>query len=177
MTTTKPHQQENFSVLIIEDEDKIAKILITYLELYPKFKRVVWAKDGAEAMQKLVNQDFDLVITDIVLPKRDGITFLDTIRKMPKYFHQKVMVVSGCMTADLTLKCVKRGVKHIIVKPFTARQLLLKSISFLKAEKDPKATVDEIIDKMARRFLDKSSEPVEVDDLEQRGFYSTYTCP
>ncbi|MAX67805.1 MAG: response regulator [Bacteriovoracaceae bacterium] len=148
---------ESYTILIVEDEEKIAKILITYLKLYPKFKKFVWAKDGVEAMQKLSNQDFDLIITDIVLPKRDGLTFLDTLRKIPKYYKQKVIVVSGCLTADTTLKCMKRNVKHIIVKPFTARQILLKSLSILRAEKQTKKVVDELLDKMARRFLLKNS--------------------
>lgn len=148
--------QLTYSILVVEDEDKIAKILITYLRLYPKFGTIVRACDGVEAMQKLSNQEFDLIITDLSLPKRDGITFLDTLRKIPRYFNQKVMVVSGCLTADLTLRCVRRDVKHIIVKPFTARQILLKSVGFLKAEKNTKKAVDDLIEKMARRFLLKS---------------------
>ena len=143
----------NYSILIVEDEDKIAKILTTYLGLYPKFTKIVRARDGVEAMQKISNQEFDLIITDLVLPKRDGITLIDSIRKVPKYYNQKIMVVSGCLTPDLTLRCVKRNVKHIIVKPFTARQLLLKSVGFLKAEKSTRKTVDTLLEKMARRYL------------------------
>ena len=153
---SKQVTKDSYSILIIEDEEKIAKILTTYLNLYSKFNKIVWAKDGVEAMQKLSNQEFDLIFTDLVLPKRDGLTFLDTLRKIPKYFNQKVIVVSGCLTADMALKCIKRNVKHIIVKPFTARQILLKSIGFLKAEKNTKKTVDDIIEKMARRFLLKN---------------------
>ncbi|MFT6633136.1 MAG: CheY-like chemotaxis protein [Bacteriovoracaceae bacterium] len=145
--------QDQYSIMIVEDEEKIAKILTTYLKLYPKFKNVVWAKDGVEALQKLSNQDFDLIITDLILPKRDGLSFLDSLRRIPKYFNQKVIVVSGCLTADMTLKCVKRDVKHIIVKPFTARQILLKSVGILKAEKGTRKVVDSILEKMARRFL------------------------
>lgn len=149
--------QDSYAILIVEDEEKIAKILTTYLKLYPKFKNIVWARDGVEANQKLSNQDFDLIITDLILPKRDGLTFLDTLRKIPKYFNQKVIVVSGCLTADMTLKCVKRDVKHIIVKPFTARQILLKSVGFLRAEKNTRKTVDSILERMARRFLLKNT--------------------
>lgn len=145
--------KDQYSILIVEDEEKIAKILTTYLNLYSKFKTIIWAKDGVEAMQKLSNQEFDLIITDIILPKRDGLTFLDTLRKIPKYYKQKVIVVSGCLTADLTLKCIKRDVKHIIVKPFTARQILLKSIGILKSEENTRKKVDSILEKMARRFL------------------------
>lgn len=150
--------QDSYSILIVEDEDKIAKILTTYLELYPKFTKIIRARDGVEAVLKLSNQSFDLIITDLVLPKRDGITFIDSLRKIPKYYNQKIIVVSGCLTSDLTLRCVKRNVKHIIVKPFTARQLLLKSVGFLKAEKNSRKTVDAILEKMARRFLLKGGD-------------------
>lgn len=150
--------QDDFSIMIIEDEEKIAKILMTYLDLYPKFGNFVWAKDGVEAMQKLTNQEFDLIITDIVLPKRDGITFLETLRKFPKYYKQKIIVVSGCLTQDLALRCIKNDVKHIIVKPFTAKQILLKSISILRAEKNPGVVVNELLEKMAKRFLLRESE-------------------
>lgn len=145
--------QESYSILMVEDEEKIAKILTTYLKLYPKFKSIIWAKDGVEAMQKLSNQEFDLIITDLVLPRRDGLTFLDTLRKIPRYMNQKVIVISGCLTADLTMKCIQRNVKHIVVKPFTARQILLKSIGVLKAEENTKKVVDSILEKVARRFL------------------------
>lgn len=145
--------KESYSILIVEDEEKIANILMTYLHLYHKFKSIVWARDGVEAMQKISNQEFDLVITDLVLPRRDGLTFLDTLRKIPRYYNLKVIVISGCLTADLTMGVIKRNVTHIIVKPFTARQILLKTMSILKSEKDVSKKVDSILEKVARRFL------------------------
>lgn len=147
---------DDFSILVVEDEDKIAEIIITYLQLYPKFKYIVRARDPVEAMQKLHNQDFDLIITDIGLPKKDGISFIASLRKVPKYFKQKIIVISGCLTHETTMKCIQNNVKHIIVKPFTARQLLIKSIGILRAEKQIRSTVDTIIAKMAKRFLTKN---------------------
>lgn len=147
-----------YTVLIVEDEDKIARIIETYLNLYPKFKMIIRARDGMEAMQKIQNQDFDLIVTDLVLPRRDGISLIETLRKMPKYYQQKIVVISGCLTDNLAMKCIRFGVKNIIVKPFTARQILFKTISLLQAEDDPRKVVDDIIERMAQRFLQKNTD-------------------
>src|SRR5690554_1287359 len=116
--------KRDFSILIVEDEKQIAKIMKAYLSLHKGFKNIVIACDGVEAMQKLNNQDFDLIITDIVMDKRDGLKLIDGLRKIPKYYKQKIMVVSGCLTAEMTMACMRKGVRHVVVKPFTARQIL-----------------------------------------------------
>lgn len=149
---------KEYTVLVVEDEDKIAKIIETYLNLYPRFKMIIRARDGMEAMQKLNNQEFDLIVTDLVLPRRDGAAFIETLRKIPRYYNQKIVVVSGCLTNQLAMKCIRNGVKNIIVKPFTARQILFKTISLLQAEEDPRKVVDDIIEKMAQRFLQKNTD-------------------
>ena len=143
-----------FNILIVEDEIQIAKIMKTYLSIYKGFKRIVIAKDGVEAMQKVTNQDFDLIITDIVMEKRDGLKLIDGLRKIPKYYNQKIMVVSGCLTSELAMACMRRGVRHVVVKPFTARQILLKAVLALKIAKKAEAFVEEIIGKVTERLMD-----------------------
>lgn len=143
-----------YNVLIVEDEGQIAKIMKTYLSLYKGFKRIVIASDGVEAMQKITNQDFDLIITDIVMEKRDGLKFIDGLRKMPKYYNQKIIVVSGCLTAEVTMAVMRKGVRHIVVKPFTARQVLLKAVQALGISKKPEPFVEEIIGKVTERLLE-----------------------
>tara|TARA_B100001971_G_C18268046_1_gene596721 strand:- start:160326 stop:160841 length:516 start_codon:yes stop_codon:yes gene_type:complete len=143
---------EEYNILIVEDEDKIASIMKSYLKLYKGFKNIIIANDGVQALQKLSNQDFDLIITDIVMEKKDGLKFIDGLRKQPKYYNQNIMVVSGCLTTEITLALMRRGVRHIIVKPFTARQILLKAITCLKIDKNPQKFVDEIIQKVNMRM-------------------------
>lgn len=145
---------KHYSILIVEDERQIANILRAYLALYKGFSQIVIASDGVQAMQKISNQDFDLIITDVVMPKRDGLAFIDRIRKIPKYYKQKIMIVSGCLTAEMTYSCMRKGVRHIIVKPFTARQILLKAIVALKVDKHPVQFVDKIIEKVTMRLLE-----------------------
>lgn len=143
---------EDYNILIVEDEDKIASIMRSYLQLYKGFRNIIIANDGVQALQKLSNQDFDLIITDIVMEKKDGLKFIDGLRKQPKYYNQKIMVVSGCLTTEITLALMRRGVRHIIVKPFTARQILLKAITSLEVDKHPQRFVDEIIQRVSSRM-------------------------
>lgn len=146
--------KNEYSILIVEDEEKIAKIMKTYLSLYKGFRRIVLASDGVEAMQKITNQDFDLIITDIVMEKRDGLKFIDGLRKIPKYYKQKILVVSGCLTSEVTMAVMRKGVRHVVVKPFTARQILLKAVVALGISRTPESFVEGIIGKVTERLLE-----------------------
>ncbi|MEX0797887.1 MAG: response regulator [Bacteriovoracaceae bacterium] len=146
--------KHEFNILIVEDEVQIAKIMKTYLSMYKGFKRIVIAYDGVEAMQKLNNQEFDLIITDIVMEKRSGLKFIDGLRKVPRYYNQKIVVVSGCLTSEMTMACMRKGVRHVVVKPFTARQILLKAIQALEITKKAEAFVEQIIGKVTERLME-----------------------
>ncbi|MCO4753251.1 MAG: response regulator [Bacteriovoracaceae bacterium] len=146
--------KSDYNILIVEDEPQIAKILKTYLSIYKEFKNIVIAGNGVEAMQKITNQDFDLILTDIVMDKRDGLKFIEGLRKQPKYFNQKIIVVSGCLTAEMTMACMRKGVRHIVVKPFTAKQVLMKAVQALEITKKAEPFVEKIIAKVTERLME-----------------------
>ena len=75
-------------------------------------------------------------------------------RKFPKYYNQKIIVVSGCLTAEVTMACMRKGVRHIVVKPFTARQILLKAIQALGIAKKAENFVEQIIGKVTERLME-----------------------
>lgn len=130
--------KKEINILIVDDEEKIANIIAKYLRLYKGFNKIIIANDGVQAVQKISNQDFDLVITDLVMPKRDGLALIDNIQKVPKYNNIKFIVVSGCLNKEMTIAAMKRGIKHIVVKPFTARQIIEKTFDALKIVNDLK---------------------------------------
>jgi len=160
-----------YNVLIIDDEEKIAGIIEKYLRLYKGFDKIVIASDGVQAMQKISNQDFDLIITDLVMPKRDGLTLIDNLRKIPKYYKIKIMVVSGCLNKEMTILAMRKGIRQIVVKPFSARQILEKTFEALKLDKNPKLMADKIIQKVSDRLekrkslLQDATADIDVKDL------------
>ncbi|OUR96277.1 hypothetical protein A9Q84_07925 [Halobacteriovorax marinus] len=119
-----------YSVLVVDDEEKICKIVRIFLNLSPKIGNVVIAKDAIEAMLKLNNQEFDLIIVDKSMPNKTGLEFIENLRKSLKHSSTKVLLISGCLTKDDTLIAMKLGVKDILVKPFN-RQRLMEKVSLL----------------------------------------------
>jgi CheY-like chemotaxis protein len=138
-----------YNILVVDDEPEVASIIKRYLSIYEGFKNIVIAGDGVQAMQKLQNQEFDLIVTDIILPKRDGMTIIDDIRKIPSYAKIKIMIVSGYMSRDLTVLALKKGIRQIVVKPFSALQILEKAFEALEVDEKPKKFAKEVIKSVA----------------------------
>ena len=67
-------------ILVVDDMPLMRHVLINMLRQLD-YKDIVEATDGLQALNILQNQMFDLVITDLHMPKMDGITLLDNIRK------------------------------------------------------------------------------------------------
>jgi two-component system chemotaxis response regulator CheY len=113
-------------ILIIEDEMGIREILKLQLELGGY--QVIEARNGAEGielMKKRSNlKQIGLIITDIRMPKVNGVEAIDYFRaKAPAI---PILVVTGYPDADLAIKLLKKGVKDYLVKPVTKDTLLIK---------------------------------------------------
>jgi DNA-binding NtrC family response regulator len=67
-------------ILIADDDPRVLLILRTTLERMKNGYRVMATRDGAEALQKVTAQPFDLVITDVRMPGLDGIELVEAIR-------------------------------------------------------------------------------------------------
>jgi DNA-binding response OmpR family regulator len=117
---------KTYNVLVIDDEEKICKIIRIFLNLSPKVKNVVVAKDSIEGMLKLNNQSFDLIIVDKSMPNKSGLEFVENLRKSLKHQKAKILLISGCLTKDDTLVAMKLGIKDILVKPFNRQRLMEK---------------------------------------------------
>ena len=92
---------------------------------------MVSASDGNEAFYKIGNQEFDLIITDIKMPKVDGVSFINAIKKTKKHKDTKILVMSGMLTKDIAAKLIHLGATDIIVKPFSFGDILVKTKSIL----------------------------------------------
>ena len=125
------------------------------------------------------NQEFDLIITDIQLDKRNAIEFIERLRSQPKYYHQNIMVVSGCLTKEITLRLMRNNIRHILVKPFTARQILFHAISCIGIEKKPKKLVEKILKQVRVRLGERKDmlENAVADENTQKMFDAVKTLP
>ncbi len=110
---------KNKSVLLVEDDDNIIKETKELLELI--FSNVIVAKDGDEGIKKYLNYKkendkyIDLVITDIQMPKMDGIELTKLIYKENN--EQLLIVLSAHSESHYLLELVNIGISHFITKP------------------------------------------------------------
>lgn len=112
-------------VLLVEDEDVARKTLSFYLNTI--FDEVVVACDGQEA-SKIFKKDFDeditfdLVLTDLKMPNKDGISMIDDIRELVP--NQRFIIVSAHKNEDDLLKLINLRVLGYFVKPLNIDNMM-----------------------------------------------------
>ena len=107
------------SILIIDDESQIREMLEIYIKrVLDRPLSIVHAEDGAEALRKVKNQDFDLIIVDIVIPKLNGLEVFTELKNRVRTKNIPTLVVSGDLQAQTIREAKVLGVKHLLAKPF-----------------------------------------------------------
>lgn len=127
---------EDMNVLVVDDEEKICSLIKVFLETSFNFKSIVIATTVVQANQKLINQEFDLLITDHVLPGKLGIDFIKNLRQSVKFNRLRVILISGYLQQEDVLKAIGVGVRNVLVKPFTRQQLIQQVNEVLRISGD-----------------------------------------
>jgi DNA-binding response OmpR family regulator len=122
-------------ILLVEDDPNLGMLLQDYLQLKGKFD-VVLCKDGEEGLREFTKQAFDLLILDVMMPKKDGFTLGKEIRKMNAEVPIIFATAKG-MIEDKT-QAFNLGGDDYITKPFRIEELLLRINALLKRVAGPK---------------------------------------
>lgn len=110
------------NILIADDEKEIVKLLRIYLE--SDDITVFEANDGVQAMEILSENDIDLALVDIMMPKIDGYQVIKKIRQQDKYIP--VMVISAKITLSDRVLGIDLGADDYITKPFEPLEVAAK---------------------------------------------------
>jgi CheY-like chemotaxis protein len=109
-------------ILIVDDEEVIRKFLKIHLAKLGY--EVMEAADGVQAMEQLGKDDFDLLICDILMPKKDGWEVIREVKSNPKTKAIPVIVLTAKNEDSDMFKGYDLGVNYYITKPFTKAQLI-----------------------------------------------------
>jgi YesN/AraC family two-component response regulator len=102
------------NILIVDDEEGIRKSLGAYLKM--EGYAVDTAADGAEAIEKLKNAKFNIILLDINMPVMDGLEAIQQIKALD--FSIQVIMMTAFSTFDKTMKSLEYGATDYILKPF-----------------------------------------------------------
>ncbi|MCO5169581.1 MAG: response regulator [Planctomycetes bacterium] len=116
MTGPKPNR-----VLVADDDPSFRELLAAWLE--PDGAQVTTASDGVEACELADAGAFDMVLLDLLLPRRDGYAVLLHLRARPATRDVPVLLVSGEPPADHAAIGPALGADGFLAKPFTRAEL------------------------------------------------------
>ncbi|AZQ65120.1 response regulator [Flammeovirga pectinis] len=120
---TKTEQKHEKHILIVEDNDDIRKYLKLILETNYKIKE---ARNGKEGLEKINDEIPDIIITDLMMPEMDGITFSKEVKSNPIASHVPIIMLTAKDDGDTKLTALKEKVTDFLSKPFNHNELLLK---------------------------------------------------
>ena len=124
-------------VVVIEDEPAIRRGVVDALRATGY--EVAEAADGARGAEEALRRSVDLVLLDLLLPKRDGLDVLAEIRKVRPTLPVIILTARG--TEEDRVRGLKMGADDYVVKPFSARELLARVEAVLRRSVDRPADV------------------------------------
>lgn len=135
-------------ILVVDDEQAIRKALKEILE-YEKHQ-VELAKDGFEAIDKVKNSQFDLILLDIKMPKIDGLEVLEKIQTIN--YEIPIIIITGHGSVDTAVEALKKGAYDFLEKPLDLNRLLVSVRNAIEKKDLVKET------KRLKRKINKSYE-------------------
>ncbi|TCT25617.1 two-component system response regulator ResD [Melghiribacillus thermohalophilus] len=114
-------------ILVVDDEERIRRLLRMYLER--ENYEVEEAEDGKEALEKSLEEDYDLIILDLMMPEMDGIEVCKRLRD--KKATPVIMLTAKGEEAN-RVQGFEVGTDDYIVKPFSPREVVLRVKALLR---------------------------------------------
>lgn len=112
---------EPIAVLVVDDDETVRDTIAIGLEA--EGMRVFGAADGAEAIELLARHRFDVVVSDIVMPRVDGWMLLMEIRNDPNTSDLPVIILSAKTQELAKILAFKQGAQQYVTKPFSVAEL------------------------------------------------------
>ena len=112
-------ENNNLSILILDDEPIVSKRLKPSLE--KRGYKVEAFTDSSEALQRVRDQRFDIVITDLKMEGVDGMEFLTEVKKL--WPETEVIVITGFATMGTAKESFQKGIFDFLAKPFKLSEI------------------------------------------------------
>ncbi|HPI39445.1 MAG TPA: response regulator [Pseudobdellovibrionaceae bacterium] len=148
-------------ILILDDEVEIANYVGEILKETGQF-RVTIVTTPAEAYVRMINQNFDIVITDFRMPKSNGIEFIESFRSQKRNANTPVLIMSGFPSEVLPLVTSLTNV-DVIGKPFTDTELIQSITQLIEKTKNKQAPAKPVLDvTLVNHFINATIHTIQI---------------
>jgi len=128
---------KNIKILYVEDDDIARENGVEYLENY--FENIYEASDALTALKLYEKHQPDIIITDIQMPKLNGLEFVQRIRKTDS--KTQVIVISAFSDKDYLLKAIELQLVKYLIKPIKEDELKKALISCMESIKSDTSNI------------------------------------
>ncbi|API92513.1 DNA-binding response regulator [Virgibacillus pantothenticus] len=142
-------------ILVAEDDPHIQRLMKVYLE--PEGFQILQAFDGEEALDVIENNQIDLMILDIMMPKVDG---FDVCQEIRQFSTVPILMVTAKGESADKVNGFRSGTDDYIVKPFDPVELVLRVKALLRRYRIAYSSIITI----GQLKLDEQKQTVEIDD-------------
>ncbi|RLA76351.1 MAG: hypothetical protein DRG78_19175 [Epsilonproteobacteria bacterium] len=145
---------KTLKILYVEDNKVSREALETLLGNF--FSDITTAFNGEEALEKFKNNKFDLVITDIRMPKMNGIDLMKKIRKIDNDIP--LIVSTAHKESELLIECIELGVNGYLLKPINHKQLtravncICGRLYYLEETKKYERSLEELVNERTKEL-------------------------
>lgn len=129
-----------YKILVADDEQKIREVIKEYAEY--EGHTVYEAVDGMQAVDMAKEQDFDIIIMDVMMPRLDGFSACKEIRK---FKNTPILMLSARTEEYDKLFGFEMGVDDYVVKPFSPKEVLARINAIIKRNKSGNEAVGETV--------------------------------
>lgn len=129
-------------VLVVDDNKSLVEMIKEYFNESPEIAISLEAYDGLEGIRLIEKKqdEYDLVLLDLIMPNKDGITVLEQMKA--KGIDKKVIVLTSYNTQDIIRKVSELGINYFILKPFELVDLERRILEVSEGVKFGGKTVD-----------------------------------
>jgi signal transduction histidine kinase/DNA-binding response OmpR family regulator len=135
------------SILIIEDNQELRSYIASR---FTNQFIVHMAIDGEDGLTQAIDHMPDLIISDVMMPKMDGLELADKLKSDERTSHIPVILLTAKADLESRIEGFKKGADEYIAKPFSAEELKVRAISLIEQRK-----------RLAQHFKDKLAQPTQ----------------
>jgi putative nucleotidyltransferase with HDIG domain len=177
MDIKKLHKiSSELNILYVEDEVEIRTKVVKYLSRL--FKNVFSASDGEEALKLYKKNSFDIVVTDILMPKMDGLNLIKQIKQINE--KQEFIIISAFSDTNYLIDAINCNVHAYVIKPIDFGQFnqtlynLCFKITITKENENYKEHLKELVDSKTLEFKNNFEQTIQslVKLIEMRDTYT-----
>lgn len=126
-SVSKPFKE--YKVMVIDDDDDVRGLIETQLGRY---FTVSTASNGVEGLEKLTDEQPDIVVCDVMMPEMDGFEFTKRLKKNFNVSHIPVILLTAYSSEEHQLKGIQAGADAYITKPFSVKYLLARVVKLIE---------------------------------------------